>query len=202
MRIPKTSSRTSSRLSRRSSDLILATLTRKAASSLAGGGFFRIWYGDCFFVFTWDMCILGAWLATAIGGRRFRRNRPASAPFMAVRRLRTARRCFPWLTSCAFRPRFPGVSRPREKPRKIFAEPLAPRGAFWYITHPLRRTGRIPAARREIFDSGGASRTRSRGSRGGSLRKGRGTQEHGKLVVMPGAAKAAPLKLTLVFLRV
>ena len=93
-------------------------------------------------------------------------------------------------------------STPRKKPRKIFAEPLAPRGAFWYITHPLRRTGLIPAARREIFDSGGASRTRSRGSRGGSLRKGRGTQEHGKLVVMPGAAKAAPLKLTLIFLRV
>lgn len=24
-------------------------------------------YGDCFFVFTCDMCILGAWLATVIG---------------------------------------------------------------------------------------------------------------------------------------
>ena len=202
MRIPKTSSRTSSRLSRRSSDLILATLTRKAASSLAGGGFFRIWrlLHRRLHPATWASSVRGSPRRSA-GGASAEIALPVRRSWPSGDSARPAGG-FPWLTSSAFRPRFPGVSRPREKPRKIFAEPLAPRGSFWYITHPLRRTGRIPAARREIFDSGGASRTRSRGSRGGSLRKGRGTQEHGKLVVMPGAAKAAPLKLTLVFLRV
>ncbi|MDE3276244.1 MAG: hypothetical protein PUJ80_09480, partial [Verrucomicrobiota bacterium] len=117
-------------------------------------------YGDCFFVFTCDMCILGAWLSTAIsaGGASAEIALPARRSWPSGDSARPAVG-FPWLTSSAFRPRFPGVSGHAKKPRKIFAEPLAPRGAFWYITHPLRQTGLIPAARREIFDSGGASRT-------------------------------------------